>query len=165
MKKKLMALILSAAASLTMIAGCGGKTENAQPAADSAPAAAAEEAPAQTEAAAEIDPKTVDYSKVDYTIEYGDSDTAKEIASNMWFGQYDGKVVKIDGIAEKLGSWSIMEEAGEGAKVGFGFELVDSEDYPADGTRVELVGVIAPGGSMEGSRILYVLPENMTPVS
>ena len=42
MKKKLMALILSAAASLTMIAGCGGKTENAQPAADSAPAAAAE---------------------------------------------------------------------------------------------------------------------------
>jgi len=80
----------------------------------------------------------------------------------MWYGGYDGKGVKIDGYAEKLGSWSIMEDAGDGSKIGFGFELVDSEDYPMDGTRVELVGVIAPGGSMENSRILYVLPENMT---
>ena len=166
MKKKIsfaLGLVLMVA-----MTGCGssGAAQNEAPASAAQEETVSAENAEGTGAAAEtIDPKTTDYSKVDVTIEYGDSDAAEEIASAMWYGEYDGKVVKIDGIAEHLGSWSIMEEAGEGSKVGFGFELVDSEDYPADGTRVELVGVIAPGGSMEGSRVLYVLPENMKPVS
>lgn len=164
MKKRFAALLISTAASLALVAGCGEKVEVAQPAAQEAEAAGNEEA-AQAEEPAAVDPKTVDYSKVDITISFGDSDTTSEIASAMWYGEYDGKVVKIDGIAEHLGSWSIMEEVSEGSKVGFGFELVDSEDYPVDGTRVELVGVIAPGGTMENARVLYVLPENMTTVS
>ena len=119
----------------------------------------------ETSAPVEVDPKTVDYSSIDITVAWGDSETTSEIASNMWYGSYDGKVVKIEGIAEKLGSWSIMEETGEGSKLGFGFELVDSDEYPVDGARVEMVGVIAPGGSMEGSRVLYVLPENLTVIA
>ena len=139
------------------VAGCGS-TGTVSPAPTSTPTSQATSA---KDSKASIDPKTVDYSKVDYTIAYGDSNTMSNIASAVWFGEYDGKVVKVDGIAEKLGGWSIMEEAGDGVKIGFGFELVGSTDYPADGTRVEMVGVIAPGGTMEGSRVLYVLPENM----
>ena len=144
------------------VAGCGS-TGTVSPAPTSTPTSQATSA---KDSKASIDPKTVDYSKVDYTIAYGDSSTMSSIAAAVWFGEYDGKVVKVDGIAEKLGGWSIMEEAGDGVKIGFGFELVGSTDYPADGTRVELLGVIAPGGTMEGSRVLYVLPENFKiPVS
>lgn len=176
MKRKIAALLGTTVTAISLLAGCGNQKAQEQQAAEevaNALAEAVEDAMVEEavgeavgEAVAEaLDPTTVDYSAIDIEIAYGDSDAASELASNMWYGEYDGKVVKIDGIAEKLGSWSIMEEAGEGSKVGFGFELVDSEDYPVDGTRVELVGVIAPGGTMEGARVLYVLPENMTPIS
>ena len=140
-----------------LVAGCGS-TGTVSPTPTSTPTS---QATSTNDSKSSIDPKTVDYSKVDYTIAYGDSSTMSSIAAAVWFGEYDGKVVKVDGIAEKLGGWSIMEEAGNGVKIGFGFELVGSTDYPADGTRVEMVGVIAPGGTMEGSRVLYVLPENL----
>ena len=140
-----------------LVAGCGS-TGTVSPTPTSTPTSQATSA---TDSKASIDPKTVDYSKVDYTIAYGDSSTMSSIAAAVWFGEYDGKVVKVDGIAEKLGGWSIMEEAGDGYRVGFEFELVGSTDYPANGTRVEMVGVIAPGGTMKESRVLYVLPENL----
>lgn len=138
------------------VAGCGTTGNLPNPAVEST-----SQATSAKDSKASVDPKTTDYSKVDYTISFGDSETTQKIASEMWYGNYDGKVVKIDGYAEKLGSWSIMEKDGESSKIGFGFELVGSEEYPADGSRVEMVGVIAPGGTMEGARVLYVLPENL----
>ena len=139
------------------VAGCGSTGTNT-PAPTSTPTSQATSA---KDSKASVDPKTVDYSKVDVNIPFGDDKTTSTIASAMWYGEYDGKVVKIDGYAEKLGSWSIMEKTSDSSKIGFGFELVGSDKYPADGSRVEMVGVIAPGGKMEGSRLLYVLPENM----
>ena len=138
------------------VAGCGTTGNLPNPAVGST-----SQATSAKDSSASIDPKKVDYSKVDVTIAFGDDKTTSTIASEMWYGSYDGKVVKIDGFAEKLGSWSIMEKTSDSSKIGFGFELVGSDEYPADGSRVEMVGVIAPGGKMEGSRLLYVLPENM----
>lgn len=139
------------------VAGCGS-TGTVSPTPTSTPTS---QTTSTNDSKSSIDPKTVDYSKVDYIIAFGDSTVANTIASEMWYGEYDGKVVKVDGYAEHLAHWSIMEEAGDGYRVGFEFELVGSTDYPADGTRVEMVGVIAPGGTMKESRVLYVLPENL----
>ena len=112
--------------------------------------------------AAPVDPKTVDYSKVDVTVTYGDSSTISEIGSNMWYGNYDGKVIKIDGLSCKYGSkYSIMERDSDSSKTGFDYELIDSTDYPADGARVELTGVISSTGDEWGTRRLYVLPANV----
>ena len=113
-------------------------------------------------ASAPVDPKTVDYSKVDITIAYGDSSAISEIGSNMYYGNYDGKVIKVEGLSCKYGSkYSIMEYDSDSSKTGFDYELIDSTDYPADGARVELTGVIAPTGDEWGSRRFYVLPANV----
>jgi hypothetical protein len=150
------------------VAGCGSSNgtnnQTNTPAVNSnAASAGTSESASKTSA---IDPKTVDYSKVDVNVAFGDTNSINEIASNMWFGNYDGQVVKVEGYAEHLGSnWSIMEDKGDGSKIGFNFVLVGSEDYPVDGSHVELLGVIAPGGTMEGARVLYVLPENVKTLS
>lgn len=163
----LLGLIMALSVTVS-VAGCGSSNGANNPA--NAPAAQNSSANAGTSQSASktaaVDPKTVDYSKVDMTIAFGDTNSINEIASNMWFGNYDGQVVKVEGYAEHLGSnWSIMEDNGDGSKIGFDFVLVGSEDYPVDGSHVELLGVIAPGGTMEGSRVLYVLPENVKTLS
>ena len=146
--KRSGALVLGLIMALSVtvsVAGCGSSNGTNNQA--NAPAAQNSAANAGTSQSASkpaaVDPKTVDYSKVDMTVAFGDSKAASEIASNMWFGNYDGKVVKIEGYAEHLGSnWSIMEDEGAGSKIGFNFVLVGSEDYPVDGSRVELLGVL-----------------------
>lgn len=112
-----------------------------------------------------IDPKAVDFSNIDITVGWNDSDTMSEIAANMWYGTYDGKVIKVDGINDLLGSYSIMERDSDSSKIGFSWELVGSEDYPPDMSRVELIGVISPKGDDWGSRTFLVLPENVKVIS
>ncbi len=100
----------------------------------------------ESESTDSVDPATVDYSKVDLTIEYGDYEAINTLMNEMQEGKYDGKVIKIDGISSKMvTSCSIMEDKGEGEKIGVGYAIQGEENldnYPTDGARVELVGVV-----------------------
>ncbi|MCR5766916.1 MAG: hypothetical protein K6G45_00290 [Lachnospiraceae bacterium] len=120
---------------------------------------------------APVDPKTVDYSKIDYELGYDDGAKMPEFMNDMQAGKYDNKVIKITGIMSKgmmdPTTNNVMLYVGEGSKQGFSWRIVDANDsttYPLDDDKIELVGVmlseyIADWG-MYG-HYLYVLPENV----
>ena len=84
-------------------------------------------------------------SKIQYDINRMNNqiaETQKEI-QNL---QAEGKVVKIDGDFEMLGSnWSIMEANGEGQSIGTTVKLL-SGDYPEGDCRAVVTGVVVNDG-------------------
>lgn len=150
--KKLIVVLLSLVLVLSLVA-CGGKTE--QPAATDAPVVdVPTDAPAVPDA---------DLSKVDFDIPFGDVDAMEALQQKIGNFEAENAVVKIDGEFEKLGtSYSIMErEEGLGIGLSVVVEGWSDADYPADYTRVQILGVVVTEG---WSHYISVLPENFTVV-
>lgn len=151
--KKLIVVILSLILVLSLVA-CGGSSDPAQPDATDAPAVdAPTEAPTAT---------GTDLSKVDYDIAFGDFDGMQAFMSKLGNFEAENAVVKVDGSMEKLGSsYSIMERDGDGAGLGVTVVVEDwaDADYPADGSRVQILGVVVTDG---WNHYISVLPENLT---
>ena len=117
-----------------------------------------------------VDPKTVDYSKIDLELP-DDGSMMKEVMNDIQSGKYDNKVIKVKGIMSTSmmdpTTNSVMQYVGEGTKFGFQWKIVDANEsttYPADDSQIELVGVIIseyiPEWGMNG-HYMYVLPENI----
>lgn len=118
-----------------------------------------------------VDPKTVDYSKIDVEFGFDDGDKMKDFMSGAQNGDYDNKVIHITGLMSSgmmdPTTNNVMLKVGDGAKLGFSWRIVDANDstvYPEDGNKIELTGVmlseyIADWG-MYG-HYMYVLPENV----
>ena len=88
---------------------------------------------------------SVDYSKVDVTVEYGDYDTMYTQAKAIQNGEMTGKIVKIDGIvSHPLSKYSIVETGEGGNKIGTEFEIEGAEEsaYPEDGDHVIITGEV-----------------------
>ncbi len=117
----------------------------------------------ETTTAAAVDPRAVDYSSPDITIEFDSGDKIVTFTQEMLAGEHDGKVVKCDGISQRrMTGNAMMEKQEDGTKFGFTWIIVDSEDpddYPPDDARTEITGVVGIGDY--GVRYLYVLPENV----
>lgn len=118
-----------------------------------------------------VDPKTVDFSKIDTELKYEDGANMPQFMNDMQAGKYDNKVIKVTGLMstsmmDKTTN-NVMQYVSEGAKQGFSWRIIDaneSTEYPADGTKIELVGVmIAEYNEAWGmyGHYLYVLPENV----
>lgn len=117
-----------------------------------------------------VDPKTVDYSKIDYELGFDDGSKMKDFMNDVQAGKYDNKVVKITGIMstgnlDKTTN-SVMLNVGDGVKLGVQWRIVDSNDstvYPGDDNKIEITGVVLSefneAWGMYGHYI-YVLPEN-----
>ena len=118
-----------------------------------------------------VDPKTVDYSKIDLELP-DDGSMMQEFMNDVQAGKYDNKVVKVKGIMS-TGTMdpttnSVMQKIGnDGVKLGVSWRIVDANDsttYPADDSQIELVGVVlseyVEAWGMYGHYI-YVLPENV----
>ena len=115
---------------------------------------------AETSAPVIVDPKTVDYSNIDYTFGMTDGAEMEKFAGEMINATYDGKVVKITGRNSNWGTTcNIMCESGEGSSFGIEWVYVDDLAAPPDDVNLELTGVIVPYGEW-GGRHLVVLPEN-----
>lgn len=147
--KKTIVVILSLVLALSLVA-CGGKTE--QPVSTDAPAI---DVPNNAPAA--------DLSKVDYDIAFGDVDAMQAFQQKVGNFEAENAVVRIDGTLEKFGSsFSVMEnDNGSGAGVTVVVEGWSDADYPADYTRVQILGVVVTEG---WSHSISVLPENFTVV-
>ena len=123
-----------------------------------------------TEKVEPVDPKTVDFSKIDLELP-DDGSKMQEVMSEIQNGKYDNKVIKVKGIMSTgmmdPTTNSVMQKVGDGAKLGFSWRIVDANDsttYPADGSEIELVGVIiAEFNEAWGmdAHYMYVLPENV----
>ena len=117
-----------------------------------------------------VDPKTVDYSKIDLEMP-DDGSMMKEVMNDIQAGKYDNKVIKVKGLMSTSmmdpTTNSVMQNIGEGTKVGFSWRIVDADTYtkyPADDSQIELVGVIISEYNETWGyygRYLYVLPENV----
>ena len=153
-------------------AGGESKTSSADSSesSESKESSAAESSAEAAESSSEgsIDPKTVDYSKVDIEIKYGDAEGMQKFSNEAASGKLDGKVVKVDGIsAKRMSTCSIMEKNKE-TGVGYGLTYTldgasSLSDYPADDARVEITGVIIQVNEY-GVRNIYVLKENLKEV-
>lgn len=118
-----------------------------------------------------VDPKTVDYSKIDIELA-DDGSMMKEFMSDVQAGKYDNKVVKIKGIMSTSmtdpTTNSVLQKIGnDGVKLGVSWRIVDANEattYPAEDSQIELVGVVLSeyneAWGMYGHYI-YVLPENV----
>ena len=117
----------------------------------------------ETTTAAAVDPRAVDYSSPDITIEYDSGEKIVTFTDEMLAGQHDGKVVKCEGIcSRRMNGCAMMQEQEDGTSRGFTWYIVDSEsadDYPPEDARTEITGVVGIGDY--GVRYLYVLPENV----
>ena len=118
-----------------------------------------------------VDPKTVDYSKIDLELP-DDGSMIQEFMNDVQAGKYDNKVIKGKG-SMSTGMMdpttnSVMQKIGDsGTKLGVSWRIVDANDsttYPADDSQIELVGVVlseyVEAWGMYG-HYLYVLPENV----
>lgn len=118
-----------------------------------------------------VDPKSVDYSKIECTVEYTDADKIKEFMENYKNEVYDNKVVKLTGIMSQgmmdKTKNSVMVPAGNGAKLGPSFIVVgwdENSNYPADGNKIEVTGVVIASWNNDwyaSEHYIYVLPENL----
>lgn len=111
---------------------------------------------------ADIDPKTVDYSKVDVTFGPNDGKAVSEFTGKFYDGSCDGKVVKITGLSENWGSGSctIYSNVDESERWGISWVYADGEALPENDVNLEITGVIIPADEW-GSRNLYALSENV----
>ncbi len=88
----------------------------------------------------------LDLSVIDTEVAYGDYAAMEALSKEIQNLQAEGKVVKIDGDFEKLGSnWSIMEANGEGQSIGTTVKLL-SGDYPEGDCRAVVTGVVVNDG-------------------
>lgn len=150
--KKLIVIVLTLVLVFSLVA-CGG-SEEVQPDTPDSPAVdITTDAPAAPEA---------DLSKVDVDIAFGDYDAMQNFMQKVGNFEAEENVVKIDGVVSKLGtSYSIMEEDANGGRLGVTL-VVDGwtdADYPADYTRVQILGVVVTEG---WNHYISVLPENIT---
>lgn len=153
--KKCIVVILTLVLVLSLVA-CGGDVE--QPDEANVPEESTVTRPSEVIAPA------VDLSKVDTEITFGDYAAMEDFQKKLGNFEAEENVVKIDGLCSKLGStYSIMEDDGNGSRLGVTL-VVDGwtdADYPADYTRVQILGVVVTEG---WSHSISVLPENITVV-
>ena len=91
-----------------------------------------------------VDPKTVDYSKIDLELP-DDGSMMQEFMNDVQAGKYDNKVVKVKGIMSTgmmdPTTNSVMQKIGnDGVKLGVSWRIVDANDsttYPADDSQIE----------------------------
>ncbi|MBO2527574.1 MAG: hypothetical protein CW335_05280 [Clostridiales bacterium] len=152
--KKFIVVILSLVLVLSLVA-CGGSDVD-QPDETNVPEESAVTPPSEVIAPA------VDLSNVDTEITFGDYAAMEDFQKKLGNFEAENQVVKIDGLCSKLGStYSIMEDDGNGNRLGVSL-IVDGwtdADYPADYTRVQILGVVVTEG---WSHSISVLPENIT---
>ena len=139
-----------------------GSTESAETATAESEGSDGPEEEAVT-SAAQIDPKTADYSKIDIDIAYDSPDEIVQFTNDMLAGKYDGKVVRCDGeTGRRMFGNAMMQKQADGSSRGFTWYIVDStdeNDYPPDGARAQITGVVGIGEY--DVRYLYVLQENV----
>ena len=161
--KKLSSLFLFACicAFVFALAGCGDNSSSNAPAESESSAAAA----ATTEApSGETSITAADLANVDIVIEYGDYDAMKELSANIQNARGEGSVVQVDGMVVNYGqgmSYSIVEQTADGsARIGTVFQIegASDADYPQDGQRVKITGIV---GSDETGYTYFIktLPE------
>ena len=139
---KKIALILAAALLTAGLAACGGgnsgnNSGNDTPAATSSSTAAAPEATAD-----------VDLSNPEIVVEFGDFDGIQALMKKMSNMEVkEGTVIKITGIYQKDTSTpAIMEANAEGTtKLGLSLYLPEGVETPANGTKVEAIGIATKG--------------------
>ena len=157
----ILALVLAVLMVCSALVACSSdkKADTAATKAESE-TAAVEETEAETEAA------EVDYTDIAVTIEDGDYAAMEAFLAAWEGGQYDNKVVKVTGISEqRMSNCTVIERNPEdnGGR-GFSWEVIDGkfpDDYPADGAKVTLVGVMRIANEY-GARVLMVPKENIT---
>ncbi len=123
------------------------------------------------ETAEPVDPKTVDYSKIDAELGFEDGSKMPEFMNDIQAGKYDNKVIKITGIMSTSvmdpKTNSVMLDIGDGVKQGFSWRIVDANEnteFPGDDHKIELTGVMISEFVQEwgwNAHYLYVLPENV----
>ena len=139
---KKIALILAAALLTAGLAACSGgnsgnNSGNDTPAATSSSTAAAPEANTD-----------VDLSNPEIVVEFGDFDGIQALMKKMSNMEVkEGTVIKITGIYQKDTSTpAIMEANAEGTtKLGLSLYLPEGVETPANGTKVEAIGIATRG--------------------
>jgi hypothetical protein len=169
--KKLASLFLIAClcAFSFALAGCGDDSSNEPATSESSSAAATAATETDADVAAdaaggEASITAADLANVDIVIEYGDYDAMKELSANIQNARGEGFVVQVDGLVVNYGqgmSYSIVEPNDDGsARIGsvFKIEGASEADYPQDGQRVKITGIV---GSDETGYTYFIktLPE------
>ena len=118
-----------------------------------------------------VDPKTVDYSKIDITMEFTDADKIDQFMSDYQNGATDNKVIKFTGIMSKgmmdKTTNSILIKMDGGVKKGPQWRIVGADDnteYPGDDNKIEITGVVLSEFNESWgmyAHYIYVLPENV----
>ncbi|MDO4477709.1 MAG: hypothetical protein Q4B73_01550 [Lachnospiraceae bacterium] len=140
-KVKVLISMAMVAALAFMMTACGGTKAEDKPA----------ETPAATETPAEAESDEpegdVDYAHPDIVIEFGDHAAIEKLAKdNQNFETAEGTIVKITGILNTdLSTPTINEEVDESNKVGVSFYVDGDWEAPANGSKIELTGVIVQG--------------------
>ena len=85
-------------------------------------------------------------------VDYGEYDEMQRVAKAIQNGEMTGQVVQIDGDVSHPGTkYSVVEANEDGSKkIGTEFIIVDGDgsDYPADGSKVFIVGKVVEKGPM-----------------
>ena len=170
MKKLGVTLLFSIVIALCLaLAGCGGEAPQSSSAQPESSAASDQTQPTantatEPDAAADVDITPADLANIDIVIEYGDYDSMSDLSANIQSARSEGSVVQIDGLVVNYGSgmsYSIVEPNEEGtARIGtvFKIEGAQDSDYPKDGERVKITGIV---GSDETGYTYFIktLPE------
>ena len=152
--KKLIVLILALVLVFSLVA-CGDSSEIVETDSPDSPAV-----DTPTDAPAALG--SADLSNVDVEIAYGDYGAMQDFMKKVGNFEAEENVVKIDGICVKgISSYNIMEDDGSGARVGLTLSVDgwSDADYPADYTRVQILGIVVTDG---WNHYISVLPENIT---
>lgn len=156
MKKMKLAMFagLAGAAALTF-AGCSSGGTDETTAVTTERGTETEDTTSETDvaesssAATEYDLSGVNFNSPDIVLNYGDYDEMTQLANDIRDGNVDDKVVEIEGYHSNTTMHSIMERNAEDtAGVGFDFVVVGFEesDYPNDGARIKIIGVVKDTG-------------------
>ena len=148
-----IAVMLVLAFTASVFAACGSHTESAAGSEGSETRAATiseagSRATADESTASEA--RRIDYSKPDITIEDGDYAAMEGLAKELQVGKNQGKVVKVTGISTRSRygvKGSVLEDNGEGRKIGTAYTIIGAdslEAYPENDAKVELTGVVRP---------------------
>lgn len=115
----------------------------------------------QDSASSYLDVSDVDFQSVDQRIAFGDFDALSALAKSIQSLDAVDKVVEIEGqTGLSSTTHSIVEQnASDNQSVGAQFEVIgfDSADYPGDGVRVSLVGVVRVSDNGTG---VIVVPQD-----
>ena len=159
MKNITKALVLSLAAVMTLgcMTACSGNSgseksaESSAASADSSTESAAESSTAdESSSDGSVDVAAADFNNPAVTIEFGDYETIQQVTQDMQSGKYDGQVIKVTGTSEKRMSSCTIMERNEETGTGYGMTYYlegqpDLKEYPAEGAKVELYGVVTVG--------------------